>query len=89
MAGSEAADGKFKAAGSHRAIQEITGLFSLITSEGNVLFLFSNALKRDEFLRMARMGNANPGGKIGHVELEADSFSDAARHILAMDLDGG
>jgi len=54
-----------------------------------VLFLFSNALKRDEFLRMARMGNANPGGKIGHVELEADSFSDAARHILAMDLDGG
>jgi hypothetical protein len=64
---------------------EVESLFSLITTEGNVLFLFSNALKRDDFLTTAALGNANPGGKIGHFELEAASFSDAAHQILGMD----
>jgi hypothetical protein len=64
---------------------EIEGLFSLITTEGNVVFLFSNVLKRDDFLTTAALANANPGGKIGHIELEAASFSDAARQLLSMD----
>ena len=64
---------------------EVEGFFSLITMEGNVLFLFSNALKRDDFLKTAALEKANRGGKIGHFELEADSFSDAARQLLGMD----
>jgi hypothetical protein len=64
---------------------EVEGLFSLITSEGNVVFLFSNGLKLIDFLETAAQAYAKSGGKIGHFELEVASFSDAAHQLLKMD----
>ena len=68
------------------ATQDLLGLFSLHTTSGPVLIVFTNRVKLRDFLESAANMAASSGQKAGTVELEASSIDALVVKLLAMGL---
>jgi hypothetical protein len=64
---------------------EATGLFSLYTSHGPVVIIFTNPLKFEKFAQASSTKLKSQGQKFGSVEMEASSLADIINKLLAMD----
>ena len=56
---------------------ELAATVKMNTSSGQVMIVFSSAEKLDAFLEATGSAAAEWGGKIGHMEFEASSMSEA------------
>lgn len=64
---------------------ETTGLFSLYTSHGTVVIIFTNPLKFEKFADASSTKLESQGKKFGYVKLEASSLADIISKLIAMD----
>jgi hypothetical protein len=64
---------------------EPTGLFSLYTTQGRVVIIFTNPLKWEKFAEGASAMSASQGEKVGSTEMEASSMTDIIRQLITMD----
>ena len=63
----------------------IQGLFSIFTSSGPMVFIFTDQSKLMQFLEAASSTMAQSGKKVGSTGIEADTFDDLVTTLLQMD----
>lgn len=61
------------------------GLFSIDTSSGHIVILFTNPGRWDEFADVVGQVLKRHGAKLASVDLDADSFEAAVAQLLKMD----
>jgi hypothetical protein len=64
---------------------QLTGLFALYTTEGPIIFIFTNQNKMERFGKIASNMAAQSGNKFGWVDFQASSFSNVVSQLVSMD----